>query len=558
MTTEPVAWEHAKLALSLLAIDPSGLGGLCISARSGPVRDRFIGALGPALEPRTLRRLHPNIDDDQLFGGLDLTATLDSGHAVYSKGILHLSEQVLVLAMAERCPKALSAKIAAGMDMPDDNCLIALDEGVDDESCPENLLDRMAFHLDLEGLQQGSCPEVSFDQDRIDAARAVLARIKNPKEFARQTTEAALSFGVTSLRAPSFVLRAARALAALQRQLVVTDSHLATAAALVLGPRATQLPSEDDAPMPETAEPETGESPKDREQSQTLPEDLVLEAIRSNLPPNILANLGNGAKKTSSSGSGSGAARKGNRRGRPKPSKRGRLGSAARIDLIATLRAAAPWQKMRQAAKFAPPHRVLIRGDDIRLKNFEEKSDRLLIFLVDASGSAAIARLSEAKGAVELLLAEAYARRDHVALIAFRGTEAELLLPPTRSLVQTKKRLSALPGGGGTPLAKGLEAAHLLALKTSSKGLTPTIALLTDGRANIALDGSADRIQAGQDAQALARVIRGKQTPTIVIDTGMRPQRDLEGLARELDATYLPLPRADAQRVSQAIEAVLE
>ena len=87
---------------------------------------------------------------------------------------------------------------------------------------------------------------------------------------------------------------------------------------------------------------------------------------------------------------------------------------------------------------------------DIRLRRYEERSDRLLIFTVDASGSAALARLAEAKGAIEILLAEAYARRDHVCLIAFRGTEAELLLPPTRSLVQTKRRLAGLPGGGGT------------------------------------------------------------------------------------------------------------
>jgi len=67
-----------------------------------------------------------------------------------------------------------------------------------------------------------------------------------------------------------------------------------------------------------------------------------------------------------------------------------------------------------------------------------------------------MSRLAEAKGAVELLLSEAYSRRDHVSLISFRGDTAEILLPPTRSLVQTKKRLAALPGGGGTPLASGL------------------------------------------------------------------------------------------------------
>jgi magnesium chelatase subunit D len=181
----------------------------------------------------------------------------------------------------------------------------------------------------------------------------------------------------------------------------------------------------------------------------------------------------------------------------------------------------------------------------------------LLIFTVDASGSAAMARLAEAKGAVELLLSEAYARRDHVALIAFRGTDADLILPPTRSLVQTKKRLAALPGGGGTPLAAGLTAALALAQTTTQKGLTPTIVLLTDGRANVALDGTGNRKLAATDAQLIAKKINAARVEAIVIDTTMRPERALQELAQTMDATYIPLPRADAKGVSAAISTSL-
>ncbi len=180
-----------------------------------------------------------------------------------------------------------------------------------------------------------------------------------------------------------------------------------------------------------------------------------------------------------------------------------------------------------------------------------------MIFTVDASGSAALSRLAEAKGAVELLLAQAYARRDHVALVAFRGIEAELLLPPTRSLVQTKRRLAALPGGGGTPLAAGMVAAFEQATQATRRGLTPTIAILTDGRANIALDGKADRKQAAADAQHIARVLRAHATDAIVIDTGNRPEPALRNLAQTLDAAYLPLPRADAERLSKSVATAL-
>ncbi len=201
--------------------------------------------------------------------------------------------------------------------------------------------------------------------------------------------------------------------------------------------------------------------------------------------------------------------------------------------------------------------RLEIRPDDIRLKRYNETSDRLLIFAVDASGSSALARLAEAKGAVELLLAQAYARRDHVALVAFRGTAAELVLPPTRSLVQTKRRLAGLPGGGGTPLAAGLKMAFDLALQSRARGLTPTVALLTDGRGNIALDGTANRAMAEADSLRLARTLRASGIPAMVIDIANRPQPALRQLAALLDAPYLALPRADARKLSAALSAAL-
>lgn len=204
-----------------------------------------------------------------------------------------------------------------------------------------------------------------------------------------------------------------------------------------------------------------------------------------------------------------------------------------------------------------PSLRLEIRQSDLRLKRYQETSDRVLICAVDASGSSAFARLAEAKGAIELLLAQAYARRDHVALIAFRGTSAELLLPPTRSLVQTKRRLAALPGGGGTPLAAGLKMAFELAGQTRARGMTPTVALLTDGRGNIALDGTANRNAAEQDALRLSRALRMANIPALVIDIAMRPQAALKRMADTLDARYLALPRADAHRLTAVLQAAL-
>lgn len=194
-----------------------------------------------------------------------------------------------------------------------------------------------------------------------------------------------------------------------------------------------------------------------------------------------------------------------------------------------------------------------MRREDFRITRFKHRSPTTTIFAVDASGSAALHRLAEAKGAVELLLADCYVRRDQVALIAFRGPAAELLLPPTRSLVRAKRSLAALPGGGGTPLAAGIDAAAALADAVRRRGGTPVVVVLTDGRANIARDGSPGRPRAEEDALAAARRLRAAGFTALLVDTSPRPQPAAEQLAREMGARYLPLPYADAANLSLAI-----
>ena len=173
--------------------------------------------------------------------------------------------------------------------------------------------------------------------------------------------------------------------------------------------------------------------------------------------------------------------------------------------------------------------------------------------MVDASGSAALHRLAEAKGAVELLLADCYVRRDNVAVLAFRGSKAELLLPPTRSLVRAKRSLAGLPGGGGTPLAAGIEAALALAEAVRRRGETPVVVLLTDGRANIARDGEPGRTRAGEDALAAAMQLQAAGVTALLLDTSPQPQPMARQLAAQMGAAYLPLPHAGAAELSQAV-----
>jgi magnesium chelatase subunit D len=164
-------------------------------------------------------------------------------------------------------------------------------------------------------------------------------------------------------------------------------------------------------------------------------------------------------------------------------------------------------------------------------------------------------RLAEAKGAVELLLADCYVRRDQVALIAFRGDGATLLLPPTGSLLRAKRSLAGLPGGGPTPLAAGIEAAHGLAGSIRRAGRTPVITLLTDARANIARDGTGGRPRAEAEALETGRSLRATKVATLLVDTSPRPNPFARRLAEEMGARYVPLPYADAPMLSRAVRS---
>ena len=540
------SWHLAAAALDILAVDPAALGGAVLRMRASPDRDRVLAAFQPALP---LRKLPINISDDQLLGGVDLGATLAAGKIVRSAGFF-ATPCVAVLPMAERCAPALAAKLCQMSDKGLTQGILALDEGIEaDEAVPDSLSDRLAFHIAPEGRMPCDWPK----RPVVDAGQPVAA-----DEAIAQLTLLAARFGIGSLRAPLLAWQTAQAHATLQGRADVYSGDIELAAALVYPHRATQVP-EMDAPAEEPPSPDeqTQQDAGERDSQTALPDtEMLIDAVAALLPPGLLQTLGQTRSTRAAKGSGAGKLRKSNRRGRPLPSRPGRLGGDARIDQLATLRAAAPWQPLRR--KHQPDGAgLLIRPSDIRTKRYAQHSDRLLIFSVDASGSAAMARLGEAKGAIELLLAEAYASRDHVALISFRGTQAETLLPPTRSLVQTKRRLSALPGGGGTPLAAGLQSAMTLAAQSAGQGMTPTIIVLTDGRANIALDGSAHRATAAEDAKTVARAIRAQGTEALVIDMSNRPQPALQDLGRTLDGGYIALPRADAHRMTDAVTAAL-
>jgi magnesium chelatase subunit D len=549
-------WGQTALALTLLAIDPTGLRGLWLRGRAGPVRDRVLAALTP-LAPR---KLHPFLSDEALNGGLDLSATLATGQVQTHAGLL-AHHGLLILTMAERCPAGLAVQLGQRLDAAHGLALIALDEAVEEgEGLPPSLTDRLGLFLPLD-FAWSDTTDITLPMPAIQTARARLSHLRPSAAQAERLVRLCAQLGIDSARAPLLALACARAHAALRGGDHVDDADLEAAVALTLAHRAITLPPEDaqdqDTPPPPENTPD--QAPETDQSQLDLPDDLLIEAARAALPPGLLARLQAAklARSMVSGNSGAGAVRKSKRRGRPMPSRAGKPGSGAKVDIIATLRQAAPWQKLRASYRSAPEGRLLLMPSDIRIKRYKEQTDRVLIFVVDASGSSALARLAEAKGAVELMLADAYASRDHVALVTFRGRGADVTLPPTRSLVQAKRRLGRVPGGGATPLAQGLATALQVATQAKAQGMTPTLALLTDGRGNIALDGSADRVQAGADAEKLARMIAASAMPALVIDTGLRPQPALRALAATMGATCIALPRADASAMAIVMGAAL-
>jgi magnesium chelatase subunit D len=564
--------------------------------------------IGPVWAPAfagelPFRKMPIGISDERLLGGLDLTATLAGGGPVARKGLLAEADGgVLIIPMAERLAEATGHLCAAldtgeviterdGMALrsPARIGLVLLDEGVGDEQPPTALVERCAFLIDLSGVgfseiphaESSSVPPEPFDfaQDKLrpkgrsrgtssseaenpfaqsqptSTSLGIVSRLRSggtvaPISDTQITTlcATAAAFGIQSIRAPLHALNAAKALAALAGRADVDEEDVIIAARLTLAPRALTLP-----PFPEDQQAEPPPPPSDNPEGEGDNEqkeigelaDVVLEAVRAALPEALLAQLEAGqAKSSAARGSGSGALRKSLKRGRPAGVRRGDPGGQARLHLVETLRAAAPWQKLRQGQ--TPREGIIVRRDDFRIRRFAERAESTMIFAVDASGSAALERLAETKGAVELLLAEAYIRRTQVALVAFRGAQAELLLPPTRSLARAKKCLAGLAGGGGTPLASGVEATQLVAEAAKSKGRTPFVIMMTDGRANIARDGTPGRPQANEDAIAAAKRFRSTGVAAAVIDISARPREYAVRFAAAMGARYAALPRVEA------------
>lgn len=556
-------WDLARQAAALILIDPAGLGGVRLVASPGPVRETWLaGFAALASKVGPVVTLPGTIDQERLLGGVSIEATLSRGAVVRQRGLLEEADGGYALVrMAERIDGWAAAALADALDSGETDgrasrfAAILLDEGdAEDAAPPAILTERIGLSVCLDAIAHRAAADLGLEASELAAARRRLPAVTIREDLLEALVVAASALGIASLRAPMFCARAARGLSALDGRDSVSEADAARACQLVYGRIPAPPPQPDDLPPPpsEPSEPETGSDDgagsdatgdeEDRADPNALVDMLIAAAEAARLPDMFGAPIKRQPRRRGGIAGKSGDTILSMDKGRPYKARRRIKGQVSRIDLLQTIRAAAPWQTLRRTGDSQRP---VFRPDDLRVKQFKRRSQSSIIFVVDASGSAALHRLSEAKGAVEHLLSDCYARRDLVSLIAFRGSEAALLLPPTRSLLRVRRALSDLPGGGATPLSSAIAMAGALAATETARGRSPYLVFLSDGRGNISRAGEADRTVAAEETARLARYLRAEAWPGVVFDTSRRPGPQALALSQDLGARYHFLPRID-------------
>lgn len=539
-----------------------------VVAPSGPETERWRAMAQSLIGSRPWRSVAPSLDAEQLTGSVDLARTLATGRMHRTPGIL---AEVAGGVLEVRWPSLLDVDTAHAIARARDLVGVVATQPVstaseDDATVTPLLADVLALHVLVPGRWTPKA-ELEALAAATDAARESHRDVQVSRTVMEGLILASDRLGVRAPRTVAAALRTARVLAALRGACRVEEADVGRALALVVLPRAcaipeiqeqAQAPAPDDRGREETPE---AESPPDSDgpgadSSGTADADRMVAAAASWIEPEALARAraaGVASRTGSGGGRSAGARAQGglSGRGRTVRSRIGRPGRGRTLHVLETLRAAAPLQAVRGAVGTG---RVDVRAEDLRIRVRERRDPSTVVFAVDASGSQAVARLGEVKGAVELMLADSYRRRDHVALVAFRGESAELILPPTRSLTRARRATTGLPGGGGTPLAHGIATAAQVARSEARLGRRPMVVILTDGRPNVAMGPDRrGREHARQDALQVARAVGAEGWPTMIVDSARRPQTFTNELARALGATVVRLTARNPEALRDAI-----
>ncbi|PTM91890.1 putative cobaltochelatase [Streptomyces sp. VMFN-G11Ma] len=444
---------------------------------------------------------------------------------------------------------------------------------------------RLAYDDDPAGFAARWADEETAVRQRIVAARELLPSVRLGDGALRQIAATCAAFEVDGMRADIVMARTATALAAWAGRTDVLAEDVRQAALLALPHRRRRNPfdapgldedkldetleefaepEDDDDPDPDGGpggggggggqpEPDAGPQDGDAGARPEAGEDGEPRASGAGEQSPVRAAEPFRTKVLSVPGIGEGAAGRRSRarteHGRTTGARRPQ-GALTKLHLAATVQAAAPHQRARGRSGRG----LVVRRDDLRQATREGREGNLVLFVVDASGSmAARQRMSAVKGAVLSLLLDAYQRRDKVGLVTFRGSAAELVLPPTSSVDAAAARLESLPTGGRTPLAAGLLKAHdvLRVERLRDPARRALVVLVTDGRAT----GGPEPVAFAGRA---ARLFAAEGTASVVVDCESGPVRlGLAGqLAGELGGTAVTLDELRADSIAGLVKDV--
>lgn len=433
---------------------------------------------------------------------------------------------------------------------------------------------RVAFDQDAEAFLQASSADQERLRQQIGQAQSKLAEVKLDRTVLRKIAELCSELEIDGHRGELTIARAASALAAFEGRRRVGAEEIRRVAIMSLRHRLRRDPLEETASGRQISEaldrafpsqgntrqdksggdrdpqsekqrngdtqvessnlesrvvrvgPATAASPKGEEDPEGVATPADKPAAMARISDFTVAGLrsqsGNSGASNSRGRRGK-ATKSGNVQGERGRYQRAVMEKTARVAWDATLRAAA-MQQMSAVAE--PGHKSMIPVEALRYKLLVRKQGPLFIFAIDTSGSMALRRIALARRALLDLLKKSYLARDRVAIVAFSGTNAKLLLPPTRSILRARCILDSLTVGGGTPLPAGLNCSLDLARRVSGHlGLSSVLMLFTDGGANVSLSrpGEPDPVQRrhliDEEIKFLSKELRHSQVRVLVVDT---------------------------------------
>jgi len=608
--------DDAKRALQCVLVNPN-IRTVLIRGGQGTAKTVLARSVG-RISGKRIINIPVNVSEEQLFGGMDIDSTIKEGRAVMQPGLLSRADGNIVYVddvnlMDQRILMTLLNSVLEGKvvleregisaEYSTDTMLIATMNPVDSDVSP-HILDRfdLCAYASIPEGEDGKAEvlrrNIEFQKDpaafvemyredeeklaaNIERSRKILPLVSMSDDLIGVSVELAAKVLADGHRGDIAMVNTSKALAALNGRDEVMRKDVEEAAMLCLAHRRNYVQEQEQPDPPQEQEPEEQEQepedqeqdqeendteePEDQEQEQQPPPpDTDLQQLMDDMVFEIgdqfkvIDYLNDGRRKVSRT-----SAKKGRRMMVESSDSSGRYARSRipqdrthDIAFDATVRAAAPYQRTRDHTDLA----LNIQKQDVREKVREMRAGCTILFLVDASGSLGVRkRMSAVKGAVLSMLRDSYVKRDRIGMMAFRRSSAELVLPPTRSVEYSYRKLEEMPTGGKTPLAEALVTVneYMTSYSRSHEGEMCYIVLITDGRANVPLSEGSD---ANEEVLKLAQDMAIPQVRWVVIDasSGFIRFDNAERLAEALEGTYFRLEDLNAERLAESVRAVIQ